>query len=229
MHEEEQNLNDIERRLQAYFRAEDQELDYPSGLWGQLAPRLGEQRRRGWVQRVLAISWIIPTWPPTWTLRILEASRARQAMAASMAFLFLIGIGYLGVTLARPSEEPMLATAPSPVPLQTATGSPPETGDSARDQVAMGQEIFTGAGGCSVCHTIEGISIGTLGPDLTHIGTVAPSRTDVSAEDYINESIRNPGAFVVEGFLPGLMPPDFEARLGDQKIGALVQFLMTQE
>ncbi len=99
MVEEEQNLNDLERMLQVYFRAEDQELDYPSGLWDQLAPRLGEQRRRGWVQRVPAISWIIPTWPPTSILRILGPSRARQAMAASMAFLLLIGIGYLGVTL----------------------------------------------------------------------------------------------------------------------------------
>ncbi len=232
MHEEEQNLNDLERRLQAYFHAEDQELDYPSGLWGQLAPRLGDQRRRGWVQRVLAISWVIPTWPPTSILRILEASRARQTMAASMALLLLIGLAYLGVTLALPSEEPMLATAPSPVPPQ-ATGSPPETGDSARDQVAMGQEIFTGAGGCSACHTVEGISAGLVGPDLTHIGTDAATRKPgVSAEAYIRESIREPDAFVAEGVaraIPGLMTSAITANLSDDQVAALVEFLLAQK
>ncbi len=235
MGEEEQNLNDLERRLQAYFRAEDQELDYPSGLWDKLAPHLGEQRRRGWVQRVPAISWIIPTWPPTWTLRILGASRARQAIAASMALILLIGVAYLGVTLARPSEEPMLATAPSPVPPQPTTVSPPETGGSAgeTDLVALGEEIFTGAGGCIACHTVEGISAGLVGPDLTHIGTDAATRKPgVSAEAYIRESIREPDAFVAEGVaraIPGLMTSAITASLSDDEVAALVEFLLAQK
>lgn len=111
-------------------------------------------------------------------------------------------------------------------PDQTAPEPPPQdTG-----LVALGEEIYSGAGGCTACHTIEGISAGVLGPDLTHIGTVALDRiSGVSAEDYLDESIRNPGAFVVPEFIDGLMPPDFEARLKDQGIEALVQFLLAQE
>ena len=115
---------------------------------------------------------------------------------------------------------------PSGKPGQTAPETPPQESGL----VATGQDIFSGVGGCGACHTIEGISPGTLGPDLTHIGTVAASRVSgVSAEDYLDESIRNPGAFVVPEFLDGLMPPDFEARLKDQGIEALVQFLLAQE
>ena len=96
--------------------------------------------------------------------------------------------------------------------------------------VALGEETFIGAGGCTVCHTIEGISVGVLGPDLTHIGTVASGRIDgVSPEAYLDESMRDPGAFVVPEYLDGLMPRDFEARLTDQQIEALVRFLLAQK
>jgi cytochrome c oxidase subunit 4 len=104
----------------------------------------------------------------------------------------------------------------------------PETG-----LVALGQEIFTGAGGCFACHTIEGISIGPLGPDLTHIGTDASGRiSGVSAQDYVTKSIRDPEAFVAEGVeraIPGLMTSAFTANLTDQQVEALVQFLLAQE
>ena len=115
-------------------------------------------------------------------------------------------------------------------PPETVPETPDQPAPEPLDLMALGEESFTGAGGCTVCHTIEGISAGTLGPDLTRIGTGASSRiAGVSAEDYIDESIRNPGAFVVEGFLPGLMPADLEARLEGQQIEALVQFLLAQQ
>ena len=234
MHEEEQNLNDLDRRLQAYYRAEDQELDYPSGLWEQLAPRLGEQRRRGWLQRVPAISWIIPTWPPISILRNLGASRARLAMAASLALLLLIGIAYLGVTLALPSTEPIASTAPPSTTYALApTASPYSGSDGETDLVALGEETFTGTGGCSACHAIEGITAGLVGPDLTHIGTDASGRkSGVSAEDYLIESIRSPEAFVAEGVeraMPRLMTSAITANLTDQQVKALVQFLLAQK
>ena len=105
---------------------------------------------------------------------------------------------------------------------------PPDT-----DLVTLGQEIFTGFGGCIACHTIEGISAGVLGPDLTHIGTDASGRiAGVSDEDYLIESIRNPEAFVAEGVeraIPGLMTAAITANLTDQQVDALVQFLLAQQ
>ena len=97
----------------------------------------------------------------------------------------------------------------------------------------MGQETFTGAGGCAVCHTIEGITAGLVGPDLTHIGTDASSRkSGVTPEDYLTEAIRDPGAFAAEGVdraTLGLMPQAIAANLTDQQVEALVQFLMAQQ
>lgn len=107
-------------------------------------------------------------------------------------------------------------------------GVVPETG-----LVATGQEMFIGAGGCLACHTIDGISNGMLGPDLTHIGTDAAGRiAGVSAEDYLIESIRSPEAFVAEGVdraIPGLMTSAITANLTEQQVEALVQFLLAQE
>ena len=107
-------------------------------------------------------------------------------------------------------------------------GVVPET-----DLVATGQEMFIGAGGCLACHTIDGISNGMLGPDLTHIGTDAAGRiAGVSAEDYLIESIRSPEDFVAEGVdraIPGLMTSAITANLTEQQVEALVQFLLAQE
>ena len=126
-----------------------------------------------------------------------------------------------GAEVRKPPSE-----TPPDTPEQTKPDLPPPDGGL----VAMGKELFTGAGGCNACHAIEGISAGALGPDLTHIGTVASSRVSgVSAEDYLDESIRDPAAFVVPEYMDGLMPKDFSARLEDSQIDALVQFLMAQQ
>lgn len=228
MREDEQNLNELEDRLQAYFRTEGQDLDYPLGIWDRLAPGLGEQRRRGWIQRVPAI---------------LGASRARQALAASMALVLLIGVGYLGVRLALPpapgSDEvasvPATAT-PSATAHAQAQAVPFEQGEAAALEeglVVRGQTIFTGKGVCLACHTIEGISTGLVGPDLTHIGTAAASRrTGVSAREYLSESIREPEVFVAEGVersIAGIMPSALTANLSDEDVAALVEFLLTRK
>ncbi len=109
----------------------------------------------------------------------------------------------------------------------TADPGPVET-----DLVALGQETFSGSGGCGACHTIDGITAGVVGPDLTHIGTDASSRKSrVSAEDYLTESIRDPEAFVAEGVdraIPGVMTKAITANLTDQQVEALVQFLSAQ-
>ena len=109
----------------------------------------------------------------------------------------------------------------------------PETGGGGGELVAQGQAIFTGKGGCLACHTIEGISAGLLGPDLTHIGTDAAGRkSGMSARAYITESIREPEVFVAEGVdraLPGLMTSALTASLNDDEVAALVEFLFAQK
>jgi len=82
--------------------------------------------------------------------------------------------------------------------------------------------------GCTGCHTIEGTSTATIGPDLTHIATVAATRkAPLSAEEYVRESIEEPGAFIVEGFEP-LMSKLADA-MADGELEDLVAFLLDQE
>jgi cytochrome c oxidase subunit 4 len=123
---------------------------------------------------------------------------------------------------AQPPGEP---SGPPEMP-PTATGGPGEL-------VAQGQSIFTGKGGCAACHTIEGISTGAVGPDLTHIGTEAADRKpDASAREYIHESIREPEAFVASGVeraVPGIMTSALTASLSDAEVEALVEFLLAQK
>lgn len=90
-----------------------------------------------------------------------------------------------------------------------------------------GQAVFT-ARGCTACHTIEGISNSRVGPDLTHIATNAGTRKPpLTAEEYIRESIEEPGAFVAEGYQP--LMPSLAGDMTDDELDALVAFLLARE
>ncbi len=126
--------------------------------------------------------------------------------------------------LVVPTPAPLGAIAPAPAAGAAAGASP-------------GQQIFMGAGGCSACHAIEGLAVGALGPDLTHIATVAESRVPgQSAEDYIRESIVEPDAYTVtaadegidQDFQQGLMVATTSSLgLTDEDVDELVEYLMT--
>ena len=82
--------------------------------------------------------------------------------------------------------------------------------------------------GCSGCHTIAGIFTATIGPGLTHISTVATTRKPpLTAEDYIMESIEDPGAFVVAGFKP--LMPALAGGITARELEDLVDFLLKQQ
>ncbi len=111
-----------------------------------------------------------------------------------------------------------IAELPTPTPR-------PEEADN---PIARGQRVFTERG-CGGCHTIQGLSAGTLAPNLTQIGKVAASRKpDLSAEEYIRESILTPTAFVVEGYQP-IMPQNYGEQLSQQELDDLVAFLLAQK
>jgi mono/diheme cytochrome c family protein len=108
--------------------------------------------------------------------------------------------------------------------LATPTPSPEEEADP----VARGKRVYLDRG-CGGCHTIEGLSAGTVGPNQTNIGTVAETRIPgMSAEEYIRESILNPSAYVVEGFPDGVMPKNFGELIPSDDLSDLVAFLLAQ-
>jgi mono/diheme cytochrome c family protein len=94
-------------------------------------------------------------------------------------------------------------------------------------QAKTGEQIFTAAG-CAGCHTFAPAgSNGTIGPNLNELkaqaGNIEPGK---SGEEYVRESIEDPGAFIVEGF-PNAMPA-FKGRLTDEQVQALVDYLLQQ-
>ncbi len=83
--------------------------------------------------------------------------------------------------------------------------------------------------GCRVCHSLDpGVVI--IGPSFDGVATAAIGRVPgLTAEEYIRQSIVDPDAFVVGGFEPGVMLPNFEDTLTEEQIDNLVAFLLTFE
>lgn len=132
-----------------------------------------------------------------------------------------------------PTEPPTVATPGEVVAETPAEATAIPTEPPAQPSGLDGQAIFSGAGGCAACHTVEGISAGVVGPDLTHMGTEAATRKPgMPAEDYIFESIRDPQAFVATGVdraFPGIMTAAITSGLSDEEVQALVDFLLAQK
>ena len=85
-------------------------------------------------------------------------------------------------------------------------------------------------GGCGSCHTIPGIpgADGNIGPNLSELGKIAGKRReDYSARKYVEESIRNPNAFVAPGFAKGIMPSRFGRTLSKKDMEILVDYLVS--
>jgi len=161
----------------------------------------------------------------------------------------LMSMGIIAVALAlatacgggaAPTSAPTAAPTATTVPLATtepvATIPPTETSeptDGDGDLVPQGQALFTEKLICQTCHIIEGLTTGPVGPELTHIGTdAAGRRPGLSAEEYIEESIRDPEAFVATGVpraIPGVMTKAITEGLSDDEVQALVAFLLAQK
>ena len=93
----------------------------------------------------------------------------------------------------------------------------------AREPVARGRQVYRKLD-CGRCHFIDGEG-GRIGPELTHIATVAAGRDPgASAEDYIRGSILTPGAYIVPGY-NDVMPRGLARSLPPSDLDALVRYL----
>jgi cytochrome c oxidase subunit II len=101
---------------------------------------------------------------------------------------------------------------------QTGGGAQAGGGQGGGDQAAEGEAIFTD-NGCGSCHTLsEAGTNGTVGPNLDDISQANRA--------YIEESIVDPNAEIVEGFSRGIMPDNFEDQLSPEELDALVEYLL---
>ena len=114
---------------------------------------------------------------------------------------------------------------PPTVPTPTSTTAPSDGITPPPTVSGDGAQVFL-ASGCTACHTIDSLSgaRGAIGPDLTRIG----ARGDA----FVRESIVDPNAVIAPdcpfgSCQPGLMPQDFEQRLSQEELDALVAYLLT--
>jgi mono/diheme cytochrome c family protein len=135
--------------------------------------------------------------------------------------IFLVVLGTLGLYTVVASSIPQVA---SEVPEELSF-----SGDVTPEQlVAAGEELFSGAGGCTACH-----GLGTRAPNLLtdHAGqgTIgARCGARVPGEDckaYLHKALVEPTAYVVPGFDPMV----FQARtFSGAQIWSMVAFLESQ-
>jgi len=110
---------------------------------------------------------------------------------------------------------------------------PPKTMDlssnlSSVEMVEIGEEIAKGKGTCFSCHTIGSKKFERF-PDIANIGLVSSTRREgYNSVEYLAESIYDPNAFIVDGFLPG-MPPIHKPplNLNDQEILTVIAYLQS--
>ena len=93
----------------------------------------------------------------------------------------------------------------------------------ATDELARGRQVYRQMN-CGSCHD-PNLFGQRLGPPLDHIGSVAATRRPgMSAEEYIRESIVDPGAYVVPGY-QDTMPRGLGRDLSPTDLEALVAYL----
>ena len=95
----------------------------------------------------------------------------------------------------------------------------------ATDPVQRGRQVYREKN-CASCHQI-GTDGAVTAPALTHIGTVAETRRPgTSAEEYLLESVRDPGAYIVPGY-PDTMPRGADRGMTREDLDDLILYLLT--
>ncbi len=139
-----------------------------------------------------------------------------------VAILLALALGAVLLLAACFNPGPTVVAQPDPLPPLTAIV--PITGDGATAAPEGVPASFVTT--CGICHTVaDAGTTGTIGPELSNIGTIAATRTDLSAEEYIRQSIDDPGAFISPGYTP-LMTAGLHEVLGDD-YEAVVAYLLT--
>ncbi|HKY51906.1 MAG TPA: cytochrome c [Candidatus Limnocylindria bacterium] len=96
---------------------------------------------------------------------------------------------------------------------------------AATEPIARGRQVYR-ALNCASCH--EGSLFNLfrpVGPTLNEAGLVGSKRVPgMSAEDYLRQSITEPGAYLVPGY-PDSMPRGLAGDLSAEDLAALVAYL----
>lgn len=107
--------------------------------------------------------------------------------------------------------------------------APQAVGDAARGEELYNQVVVgsMAAPGCVTCHSLDPDTV-LVGPSHAGVGTRAATYVEgMSAEDYLHESIVEPNAHLVEGFMPDLMYQNYGEELTARDVNDLVAYMLT--
>jgi mono/diheme cytochrome c family protein len=147
---------------------------------------------------------------------------------------FLIS-GIAGATIilaaACGGAAPPTNTPAPPTPAATSAPAPitPPGGNGGGDLVAQGQTLYETAQPipCMTCHTRDGSP--SAGPTWQGIygseETLTDGTTVTVDDEYIQESIVDPNAKIVEGFQPDVMPQGYGDTLSESDIEAIIAYI----
>jgi cytochrome c oxidase subunit 4 len=138
------------------------------------------------------------------------------------------------VTLFREPSNLIVATADARTPVQRTMPSDTSHGRAVATPPPMRSEAGNanaGSGvfekyGCGACHTVTTLPAarGNIGPALDGLTQRAALRVpDMGAADYIRQSIMEPGAYMVKGYLK--LMPSLRTAMSDQEFNDLVAWL----
>jgi cytochrome c oxidase subunit 4 len=127
---------------------------------------------------------------------------------------------------ARPVAHASPHTQPShDVTPRHASVEPQSQGKSNAGTAVDGKQIFAQLG-CGACHMVSGIpnARGNIGPALDGVAQRAATRIPgMSGDTYLRQSIEDPGAYVVQGYLK--LMPALRSSMTDEELTALVAWL----
>ena len=86
---------------------------------------------------------------------------------------------------------------------------------------ASGENLYNVLG-CTACHTLTDESL--IGPGFKDVYERVATRTDLSADEYIVQSLTKPSAYIVDGFPNSMQVFDY---LTDQELADIIAFLKT--
>jgi cytochrome c oxidase subunit 2 len=106
---------------------------------------------------------------------------------------------------------------------ETVIGTVAAEKQQAAGDAKAGAALFK-AQGCGGCHTFKAAGTsGTVGPDLDKLAAYAKTANQGSLQDFTQESIANPSAYIEKGY-PNAMP-NFGQTLSTKQIADLVAYL----
>ncbi len=113
-------------------------------------------------------------------------------------------------------------TTPTPV---TIVGKAPKPPAVVVGDPAAGKAVFVSSG-CGACHVFTPAGTnGKVGPNLDNLAEYAKAADQGSLEDFVHESIVDPGAYVAPGY-PNVMPATFAHSLTPKQLADVIAFLV---